>query len=168
MHWSGVAFGIALALAAAAAAQARKEPERPGRMSERELSTLCVGLLGIGWALAVITAPIAVQYPEALLSWAALDTVCGTVVVLLWVRHLKPWLILLGMLYFGQCFLHVQYWTGSIPEMRVYQLWVNLLLVAQIWCAAWPGAENVAVRVLDRVLPAPRRSSSRRVAKGHD
>ena len=156
----GVGFGLALGVAAILA----------GKSPTRSLSTACVAMLGIGWVVAVVTAPVAAHADEILLSWAVLDAVFGATCMGLWSRNRHPWLLMLVFTYFGQSFLHVQYWTGHIPAPRLYnyQLWVNLLLVAQIWCVAWPGAEHVAGRVFDRAFPVPRARHRSRPSKGPD
>jgi len=154
----GVGFGLALAAAATLA----------GKSPTRSLSTACVAMLGVGWVVAVVTAPMAGFNDEIMLSWAVLDATFGATCMALWVRSRKTWLILIVLLYFAQSFLHVQYWTGNIPAPSLYnyQLWVNIILAAKIWCAAWPGAENVASRVLDRAFPVPRARHRPRSAKG--
>lgn len=152
------AFGLALAFTAGTA----------GRSPTKGLSTLATGALGVGWALAVITSPIAATNHEVMLSWAALDLVFGVSAAVIYYFKRHAWLIVLAFLYFGQCFLHVQYWTGHIPEPSLlnYQRWVNVVLAAQIACVATPGAWHVARDLLDAVFPGPRRRAGDRAQRG--
>lgn len=139
-------FGIALAVSAGLA----------GRSPVPRLSTAAVAALGAGWAVSVVTAPILDGNRDFVMVYAAMDASFGATAAILWFYRRNLWLIVLSLLFFVQCFLHVQYLDGQFGSTRAYQIWTNVFLGLQIITVSTPGGWHVVRDIYDALLPGAR------------
>lgn len=153
----GIAFGIGLAITGALAFASPR----------RRLSILAWSALAVGWGVTVIVAPYGDKYVWV---FPGMDLVVGVWAMIMASRLKCYWAAILGLLFLGQCLLHIAYnlfnVAGPTDPLRVYRYYrsINLLLIAQMVCVSWPGLWNGCVVLFNRLRGFSRHSRRKEMA----
>lgn len=143
-----VAFGVSLLVTGGLAL---------GSSSPR-LSLCAWGSLVAGWMVSTTVANYGDRY---VWLFPLMDVVIGTWAMHMAFRRKCYWIAILGLIFFGDCLTHIGYAAlrhlAPADPLRVYRYYaaLNLLLVAQMVCVAWPGLSNgvsIFLRGLRRIL----------------